>query len=233
MLYEEAKWIGEKLLNLSKPGDKVLNIGSSTHHVRKVSQPHMDNYIFKPLVENNRTIVHTDIIDEKGVDIVGDLTNRTFVDGLRNQKYNFVLCSNLLEHLENKALVVNAIEDILPAGGKALITVPYNYPFHLDPIDTMFRPKTHELKKLFQKLNFCNGEIVKGRSYRKNKFQKNYFQQLITQPELFLRLSLRLLIPFYKFTIWKSTFISYIYMFKHFSVTCIILEKTKHDTSNS
>ena len=225
MLYEEAKWIGEKLLNLTKQEDKILNIGSSTAHSRTISQPHMDKYIFAPLRKNNSKIIHTDIIQDDGVDIVGDLTNKVFIQKLKNQKYNFILCSNLLEHLEKKELIVNAIEEILPPGGKAIITVPYNYPYHLDPIDTMYRPNISELRSLFKNLSFESGNIVQGRSCRGETFQKNYFQQLTPQPKLFVRLFIRLFFPFYKFKVWKNTFKSFIIMFSRFSVTCVILGK--------
>ena len=227
MLYEEAKWIGEKLLNLSKEGYKILNIGSSTTYARTISQPHMDKYIFAPLRKNNSVITHTDIINDEGVDIVGDLTNKYFVEELKSQKYDFVLCSNLLEHLEEKEFIVKAIEEILPPGGRAIITVPYNYPYHLDPIDTMYRPNVLELRNLFKDLNFDFGNIVQGRSYRENAFQKNYFQQLTPQPKLFLRLFLRLFFPFYKFRVWNYTFTSFVTMFRKFSVTCVVLRKKK------
>ena len=225
MLYEEAIWIGEKLLTLSKNGDKILNIGSSTNYSRTISQPHMDKYIFAPLRKKKTKIIHTDIIKGEGVDIVGDLTNKSFVEELKKQKYDFVLCSNLLEHLEEKQLIVRAIEEILPIEGKAIITVPYNYPYHLDPIDNMFRPNVSELKSLFPKLSFDCGNIVQGRSCRENTFHKNYFQQLTPQPKLFLRLFLRLFFPFYKFKVWKYTIKSFATMFSRFSVTCVILTK--------
>lgn len=227
MLYEEAKWIGKEFSKRAKNGQKVLNIGSSTKYSRTISQPHMEKYIFGPLRKKKLTITHTDIIEDEGVDIVGDLTKSFFIEKLKKQKYDFILCSNLLEHLEKKELIVRAIEEILPLGGNAIITVPYSYPYHLDPIDTMYRPNIKDLETQFRNLNFHNGAIVQGRSYRNNNFQKNYFQQLVPQPKLFLRLSLRLFFPFYKFKIWKFTFKSLLSMFNNFSVTCVLLIKEK------
>ena len=225
MLIEEAEWIGKKLLSLTKKGDNILNVGSATKYSRTVSQPHMEQYIFGPLKKNNISITHTDIIEGEGVDIVGDLTDKLFIEKLKRKEYDFILCSNLLEHLENKELIVKAIEDILPLGGNAIITVPYNYPYHLNPIDTMYRPNITELKTLFKNLSFNNGAIVHGRSYQNNRFQKNYFQQLVLQPKLFLRIILRLFLPFYKFKIWNFTFKSLLFMFNNFSTTCVLLKK--------
>ena len=227
MLYEEAKWIGKELLSRSKNGNKILNIGSSTKYSRTISQPHMEKYIFGPLRKKKIKVTHTDIIEDEGVDIVGDLTNNLFIEKLKKQKYDFILCSNLLEHLEKKDLIVSAIEEILPLGGNVIITVPYSYPYHLDPIDTMYRPNITDLKTLFRNLSFHSGRIIQGRSYRNNNFQTNYFQQLVPQPNLFLRLFLRLFFPFYKFKIWKFTFKSLLNMFNNFSVTCVLLKKEK------
>ena len=35
--------------------------------------------------------------------------------------------------------------DLLPIGGLIFVTVPLSYPYHRDPIDTMFRPSLAEL----------------------------------------------------------------------------------------
>ena len=95
MLIEESKWIGKELLDISKPGFNVLNIGSSSEEFRTKVQPHIDNNIFRLLKENNIKVIHTDIVNQKGVDIVGDLTKPEFIIQLKKNKYDLVLCSNL------------------------------------------------------------------------------------------------------------------------------------------
>ena len=225
MLYEEAKWIGRELLKLSKPGYRILNIGSSSHEFRANSQPYINEFIFRPLTENNITVVHTDIVDEKGVDIVGDLTDEIFIEKLKQEKYEVIICSNLLEHMINRDPIISAIKEILATNGFALITVPYKYPYHLDPIDTMFRPTINEIHKNFHEFELKKSEIVIGKSFRKNKFQKNYWQQINQNPKLILKLLLRCLVPFYKPKVWFYTIISMKNIFKPFSATCILVKK--------
>ena len=225
MLYEEAKWIGTELMKISKQGDRVLNIGSSSQEFRADVQPYIKEFIFNPLIEKNITIVHTDIVKAEGVDIVGDLTDSVFIDKLKKEKYEVIICSNLLEHMVNRQPIISAIKEILRPNGIAIVTVPYNYPYHLDPIDTMFRPKINELYKNFNEFELEKGEIVLGKSFRANAFQENYWEQLKNNPALTLKLFLRCLMPFYKPKIWYFTVISMINIFKPFSASCIIVKK--------
>ena len=85
MLYEESKWIKINILNSVKPGDKVLNIGSSSRKYRTQIQPHIEKNIFKPLIDNKVDVIHTDIVNENGVDIVGDLTSPEFIIKLKKK----------------------------------------------------------------------------------------------------------------------------------------------------
>lgn len=223
MLLEEAKWIGKEILGLSKKGDKILNIGSSSEEFRTKIQPHVEKYIFKPLRENDILVIHTDIANEIGVDIVGDLTKPEFINQLKRNKYDFILCSNLLEHLTEKKPIVDAILEILPKESKAIITVPYNYPYHLDPIDTMYRPTPKKLHQLFFKTKLVKWEIVKGKSINKNNSSINYWQKLKATPIILFKLLVRILFPFYKPKVWLYTFLSLKNMFSTFSVSCILI----------
>ena len=225
MLYEEAKWIGKELMKISKQGDRVLNIGSSSQEFRADVQPYINKFIFNPLIEKNINIVHTDITKDEGVDIVGDLTDSVFIDKLKKENYEVIICSNLLEHMVNRQPIISAIKEILRPNGIAIVTVPYNYPYHLDPIDTMFRPKIKELYKNFNEFELKKGEIVLGKSFRANAFQENYWEQLKNNPALILKLFVRCLMPFYKPKIWYFTIISMINIFKPFSFCFIIVKK--------
>ncbi|OBQ33891.1 MAG: hypothetical protein AN485_17485, partial [Anabaena sp. MDT14b] len=49
-----------------------------------------------------------------------------------------------------------------PKSGYIFVTVPYKYPYHRDPIDTMFRPDIQELSSLFPDFKIVNGEILAG-----------------------------------------------------------------------
>ena len=227
MKIEESIWIANNILKLANPCHKLLNIGSSTTKFRNHIQPHITKNIFKPLKENGITVIHTDIQNADGVDLVGDLLDEEFVKVLEREQFDFILCSNLLEHLEEIDPICNIIERILKKNGYAIITVPYNYPYHLDPIDNMFRPTVKELYNKFNSLEHINGEILEAKSYnyKLNNTENNYFQKLRNNPKMLLLIFVRSLIPFYKFSVWKKTIFGVLRLFKPFSVTCLLLKK--------
>lgn len=230
MLLEEAQWVGAKLNSLFYSGQVVLNLGSSTLKSRTELQPHMTKFIFEPLQVRGVQVLHADIVEDEGVDLVGDFTDPEFIATLKSQKFDGVLCCNLLEHLENRQLLIDSLTAIVPASGVLLITVPKQYPYHLDPIDTMYRPNPAELSALFPEFEIVHAEIVQARRQIKKNgtlvYHKNYFEQLKEDPKLFLRLLFRCLLPFYKVANWRITVNDLVNMFKPFSVTCVVLKKS-------
>jgi SAM-dependent methyltransferase len=229
MLFEEAQWVGEKLHSAFHSDQVILNLGSSTLASRTVLQPHMYNYIFKPLKEKGIKVVHSDITEDEGVDLQGDFTDPGFIELLKNKHFDGVMCCNLLEHLKDRKPLIDALNEIVPAGGILLITVPKQYPHHLDPIDTMYRPIPNELTVFFPNFEVLQTEIVEARRHiNKNGqlvYHKNYFQQLLSQPKLFLKIIARCSLPFYKPKMWWITVKDLAKMFRKFSVTCVVLKK--------
>ena len=227
MKVEESKWIVKKILKYAKPNQKLLNIGSSTLEFRSKTQSHISKNIFVPIDKYGIKVVHTDIQSDEGVDLVGNLLDKDFIKLLEKEKFDFILCSNLLEHLEEINPVCIVIEQVLKKNGYAIITVPYNYPYHLDPIDNMFRPTVSQLSKKFNNLEIINGEILNASSYNSKleRFEKNYFQKLLNNPRMLVLIFFRIFLPFYKFNVWKKTMFGVTRLFKPFSVTCVILQK--------
>src|SRR5688572_3093715 len=117
MLWEEAKWVGEVILKYIQPGANLLNIGSSSLEVRTTAQPHMEKFIFAPLSAKPVRVMHTDIQNANGVDIVGDLTDPNFVQQLKQHSFDMVICCNLMEHLSNRTPIIESLNQIVPANG--------------------------------------------------------------------------------------------------------------------
>ena len=229
MLFEEAKWVGNKLQSVFSEGQLILNLGSSTRKARTLLQPHMEEYIFKPLENRRIKVTHSDIIEEDGVDLVGDFTDPFFIKKLRSKNFDGVMCCNLLEHLVDRRPLIQCLNEIVPPGGVLLITVPKQYPYHLDPIDTMYRPTPHELVSFFPEFDVLHADVVQAmRQIWKNEklhYHANYYEQLKGDPKLFIRLIVRSFLPFYKYEIWKVTVNDLKQMFKPFSATCVILKR--------
>jgi len=153
MFSEEAKWIEQALQMIIINDDKTaINFGSSTLYFREHIQPHIQNYIFGPLEKKGWNILHVDIKKGEGIDMVADLTDASFNTSFK-VKAALVICTNMLEHVTDIKLAVNNLITACKQNGYMLITVPYKYKKHLDPIDNMFRPTPAEIADLFTHAN--------------------------------------------------------------------------------
>jgi hypothetical protein len=161
MLVQEARWFAEAMTEMDDGSIfPMLNIGSHTEEYRRQHQPWIDEYIFGPLRARQRTVKHLDIRSGGGVDIVGDLTNRSFLKELAAMRFKSVFSANLLEHVVNRQEIAAVIASVVPVGGYVFVSCPHTFPFHADPIDTMFRPGIGELAALFPGTVVCRGAIV-------------------------------------------------------------------------
>lgn len=229
MLFEEAQWVGNALLKYVHSGQTVGNIGSSNLKARTVTQPQMQTYIFGPLEKAQVKVLHVDLYADEGIDLVGDLTTKEFIDRLKEENFDIILCCNLLEHLSDRQPIIDALKEIVPANGHLVMTVPYHYPYHLDPIDTMYRPSVKELIKEFPSFKLVEGvELVARRSAFKGQtpvLETNYFQRLYKTKLLFGWKLFRCLFPFYNPRLWRITVRDLFFMFRKFKVTCVVLKK--------
>ncbi|MFO0051346.1 MAG: methyltransferase type 11, partial [Dolichospermum sp.] len=195
----------------------MLNIGSSNKKFREQEQPWIDELLFKPARSKGYSVIHTDIKNDIGVDLVGDLCNVDFLKQLSDMNIQSVICSNLLEHINNREEISKIISSIVPKNGYLFVTVPYKYPYHCDPIDTMFRPNIQELSSLFPDFKIVNGEILPG----------GYLvQSTTTTPILYtLAMLIRLMLPIYQPLRWVDSLKYALWLFKDISVSCVVLEK--------
>lgn len=161
MLPKEARWFAKQAAAL---GDAaifpMLNVGSHTAEFRATTQPWIDQNLFRPFAERKCEVVHTDIQAAPGVDLVGDLTEPSFQAELRSRKFRSAFCNNLLEHVTEPERICHAVAGALEPGGYLFLSVPHKFPYHADPIDTMFRPSPDELAELFPNTQIVVGEAL-------------------------------------------------------------------------
>jgi len=221
MFIEEAGWLRDNILSLNTEAlFPLLNIGSGTLEWRKNCQPHVYNLLFKDL-EAKGDVVHLDIVEGEGVDIVGDLNDKDFLERLRKNKFKSIICSNLLEHVENKDRIANAIINILEPSGYLIASVPYRYPYHYAPVDNMYRPDIESLARLFHSTKLLKGEIVSS--------GLTYFDKLKNDRKLAGIVVLRSFLPFYKPKMWWNTVHYFPNLFRKFQTTCVILQKKPNE----
>jgi SAM-dependent methyltransferase len=217
MLLEEAKWLNRQLSSLrSDDLYPMCNLGSSTEHYRTVQQAHIDKYLFAPARMKNLEVIHVDAKDGPGVDLVANLTDSTLPARLAQYNIRSVMCCNLLEHVPNRMTVRDVVLSILKPGGYLIATVPYRFPYHEDPIDTMYRPTVAEVAALFPGTSVHKSAIVRA-SRRVYEMQGNYRH--------LWRMMARSAAPFYRPRNWWANVRRLGEIVAGYKVTCVILRK--------
>lgn len=218
MFEAEARWL-RRALDTFPPErlSPVLNLGSSSADVRTTVQPWIDAELFCPLRNRGIATFHVDMRELPGVDIRADLTNERDIRRLSALRPNALLCCNLLEHVLEPGRLAQRCLDLLPPGGLVFVTVPYSYPYHRDPIDTMYRPSPAELSQLFTGARLRGAEILgAGKSYR---------DAVRERPWILSRHFFRFPVPFLSFEKWKRSMARLYWLVAEYRITCAVLEK--------
>lgn len=220
MLVEESIWFRERLSYLiAEHASAVVNIGSSTKLFREVIQPHLYLNIFQPLEQAGVQVIHLDRKTDVGVDIVGNLQDIDFIATLKKMKYAGIFCNNLLMHLELKERqeLIKSIDSILPSRGYLFLSTSYNYPYCPDPNDSFYRPNNLGLELLFPNYEVLESAVVNGHG--------SLYKDMTANKKYGLILTLRLVLPFYKFRSWKFLIRYLPNLFKPYSASCVVLRK--------
>lgn len=149
MFAQEAAWLADRLNDLPVAAvSPLLNVGSSDRRFREQVQPYIDRVLFAPQVARGVRVVHCDRKPHDGVDLVADIFDADGLARMAAARPQALVCSNVHEHVRDPGELSRRLLGLLPAGGHLLVTVPRSYPYHEDPIDTMYRPTPHELAEL-------------------------------------------------------------------------------------
>ncbi len=214
MHIEEAIWINTVIKKRSYQINKLLNIGSSTLEFRTVLQPHIDKYIFKFLKNNGAEAFHLDLKKDSGVDIQCDILDEDQVSNISKDNYDSLICSNLLEHVDDIPKTCNNLTNFIGKKGLIILTVPYVYPKHNDPIDNLLRPTPKELSNFFPNCKIIEEKIL---DIKPIFFTNSFFKLMKSFVRLFL--------PFFRLKGYETNFWSIVWLFKKRKVTCLLLEK--------
>jgi hypothetical protein len=217
MLIEEAQWLNRRLSEI-RVDDlyPMCNIGSSTEHYRRIEQPYVDKYLFEPARAGNLSVIHVDAKPADGVDLVGDLADPSFLAQLAQLNVRSVMCCNLLEHVIDRNVIRDAAFSMLKAGGYIIATVPYRFPYHPDPIDTMYRPTIDELISLFAGCTVHRAAVVHASriAYDLNGDYLSLFRMIV-----------RAAMPFYRSRSWWASVRRLGEITTGYEVTCAVLRK--------
>lgn len=218
MFPQEAAWIEATLAALpSESLTPVLDVGGADLAFRTVEQPWIDRDVFAPLRRRRIAVVCADVKHGAGVDVVADLTSAEGVCRLQAVGAGMVLCCNVLEHVPDAADFARRLARLVRPGARLTITVPRRYPYHKDPIDTMFRPDVQELAALFPGCAVEKSAVLRTGSYR-----DEWRRRPVT---LLCRHLFRLPAPFLGWQAWRRSVSKLQYLVRPFEVTCVCLVK--------
>jgi hypothetical protein len=212
----ESQWLGQRMTAL--PPDELfplLNVGSSTGEFRTRTQPWIDENIFAPIRNHGGKVYHLDIKEAEGVDIVGDLFDPAFLERIARMKVKSILVSNLFEHVTNRQDIADVLLKIVPPGGYIIVSGPQRYPYHADPIDTMFRPTLEEMHA-----HFPGTEIVESAEIDSGNWRQWHVGE---RGRSLSRTLARLLVPFYRPKKWWELARQSPYLVKHITAFAMIL----------
>lgn len=217
MLIEEARWFRS---NIAEFPDEalfpLLNIGSSTEEFRTRKQPWIDEHVFAPLRARGGCVIHLDLKQAPGVDIVGDLSDTGVRRTVAELGVRSVFCSNLLEHVPDRASICDSLLELLPSDGLAFISCPERYPRHDDPFDNGFRPDVGDLQALFPGTETLAADRVIGGTY---------YDALGRRPSRLARDLARACVPVYAPKRWLGTVRHLAWLNRRFSASCVCLRK--------
>lgn len=218
MMICDAKWLADSLRACANEEiSPILNIGSSTKHFREVEQPHVYEYVFKPLEERGIKIIHTDLKSAPGVDIAADIFDDNSMKILLEYKPRSIICTHMFEHIEDRENLAMRLMSLLPESGIFFITVPYSYHHHADPIDTMYRPSPDELANLFPGQEIIRKDVLIG---------GDYWEKVRQRPvTLFCRHFFRFFIPFLGLKKWKRSMRKLYWLFNPYKVSAVMGKK--------
>jgi SAM-dependent methyltransferase len=224
MRQEEACWIRDRVASHvpsagTEQSPVALNLGSGTRQSREVAKPYIDQLTLQPLRAKGYRIVHSDLIEGDGIDLSGDLFDPAFQRQLTELRPAVVLFCNVLEHLPAplRRQVPEVLARILAPGGHLFITVPRSYPYHADPVDTMYRPAPEEVARLFASLQLVASEVIESDSYLTEFMQGSRWKRL--------RKVLRMLFPFVRPRRWLSHAHRFFWLHRPYRHSCLLLRK--------
>ncbi len=124
------QWVSRKLQSLPN-GKRLLDAGAGTQQYRKFCQQliyvSQDNCKYDGT--GNSLGLQTEVFDYQKIDIESDIIYIPEPD----QSFDYVLCTEVLEHIPNPELAIKEFSRLLKPGGKLILTAPFCSLTHFAP----------------------------------------------------------------------------------------------------
>jgi len=160
----EAKAIADLLESRGSAlrNNTILDVGSSTGKYRE-KKPHLA-LLHEVIVAGGGAYMGLDLKDAEGVDLVGDITSPETLATIKGIAPKVILLNNILEHLSDPWTVLRDVWEVVPKHGMLVVSVPLSFPYHPDPIDTMFRPRPAEIIKALEAATLIVDTVLEDHS---------------------------------------------------------------------
>lgn len=223
MREEEARRVSDLVAGLDLGGGSIcLNVGSSTKHFREVAQPHITRELIRPIESSGICVIHCDIKEDEGVDLVGDVLDAEFQRDMAGKRADVLLCCNILEHLMDPRRFASACGQLVRPGGYMVVSVPLSYPFHPDPIDTMLRPTPAELSAFFPDWKMVVAEVLVSDTFLKETLRKDGGRSIL------LKHVFKVLVPFYRPRQWWPKAHRLLWLFRPYKSSLVVFQKPQN-----
>jgi 2-polyprenyl-3-methyl-5-hydroxy-6-metoxy-1,4-benzoquinol methylase len=130
-----------------KPIKNVLDIGCGSQPFRHLMESYGAKYW------------GLDINEKQHVDFVAEIDKELNTDVINSGPYDFILCTEVLEHVSNWDDTFSNFYKLLNDGGMILITTPHFYPLHEVPYD-FWRPTIYSFSHFANKHNLKIVELT-------------------------------------------------------------------------
>ena len=221
---QEATYISEELRKLDPSVlSPCLNLGSSTLDFRVTRKPHIQRNLIAPLERHGIAFVHVDMKEGDGIDIAGDLFEAKTQDRIRGARPRSLFLTNVLEHVPRltRDSLAQLCVSLIPPGGYIVVSVPRSYPYHADPIDTMFRPDPTAIAALFPTTTMVASAVLPAGTALDDWRAKGPLGMTILRRGAGL-----LLFPFYRPRTWMHHFHELFWLTRPFRVSVAILQRS-------
>ena len=131
--YQIDRFVIKVAKEYDRKGKKLLDVGSGIGPYRKY---------FKKLKYLSQDVEQN---QEGSIDYVADLNQG--LGKIKTASFDYVLCTQVLEHLKEPSKVFKEFERILKPGGRLFLTTNFIYQIHMEPND-YFRFTKHGLEYL-------------------------------------------------------------------------------------
>ena len=219
----EAKYIRSLLEQISNGSlSPCVNLGSSSAEFRQTVNPQIHDHVIHPLEKRGVRVVNVDLKEGSGVDIIGDVFDPGTQDSIADCRPRIILCCNMFEHVEDRERLADILDVILAEGAYLLVTVPYSFPLHMDPIDTYYRPSPAQIVSMFPRFEHVESKVVSCGSYLKDILSSD------TPREECLKLTKKILTlpyPFFPKGAWIIRHHRLLWLLRSYKVSCVLMRK--------